>query len=201
MISRPLGGDRARLRPPDLVLADFFDYIAGTSTGAVIASGLALGLPVARVQDRYLGLGRAAFRRGFWGLAQGARFRADAVQQQLLDFLDEDLVLGDPTLRTLLLLVLHRTDTDSPWLLSNCTTAKYNSPDRLLPRNVHDRNLDLPLIELIWASTATPTYFPHQNIQVGGARTVPGRGRDGVQQPSVDRRCDGHGACVRTDVG
>jgi predicted acylesterase/phospholipase RssA len=152
----------------DLVLADYFDYLAGTSTGAIIASALALGRPVEDIRDRYRTLGHAAFRRSLGALAQGARFGAEPVQRQLLDFFDDDLVLGDPALRTLLLLVLHRTDTDSPWLLSNCTNARYNRTDRLLPRHRHDRNLDLPLLSLIRASTAAPTYFPMQLIPIGG---------------------------------
>jgi nucleotide-binding universal stress UspA family protein len=35
------------------VLADYFDYVAGTSTGAVIATALALGHRVATIQERY----------------------------------------------------------------------------------------------------------------------------------------------------
>jgi len=31
---------RALSGKPDLVLADYFDYVAGTSTGAIIATGL-----------------------------------------------------------------------------------------------------------------------------------------------------------------
>jgi hypothetical protein len=38
----------------DFVLGDYFDYIAGTSTGAIIAAGLAHGLPVAHLLDLYL---------------------------------------------------------------------------------------------------------------------------------------------------
>lgn len=32
------------------VLADYFDYIAGTSTGAIIATALSLGMSVAKIQ-------------------------------------------------------------------------------------------------------------------------------------------------------
>ncbi|MCB0311689.1 MAG: patatin-like phospholipase family protein, partial [Calditrichaeota bacterium] len=35
-------------RQQDFVLADFFDFFAGTSTGAIIAAGLAMGMPVAQ---------------------------------------------------------------------------------------------------------------------------------------------------------
>src|SRR5271156_5758818 len=37
----------------DFVLGDYFDYIAGTSTGAVIAAGLAKGLRVDEILDLY----------------------------------------------------------------------------------------------------------------------------------------------------
>ena len=40
---------RDRFRNPRLVLADYFDYIAGTSTGAIIATALALGNSVEQV--------------------------------------------------------------------------------------------------------------------------------------------------------
>ena len=35
------------------MLADYFDYIAGTSTGAIIAAGLSLGWPVERLRRLY----------------------------------------------------------------------------------------------------------------------------------------------------
>src|SRR5439155_1915722 len=39
---------------PDLVLADYFDYVAGTSTGAIIATCLSWGMSVAQVQELYI---------------------------------------------------------------------------------------------------------------------------------------------------
>src|SRR2546421_1637950 len=46
-----------------LVLADYFDYIAGTSTGAVIGTLLALGKPVEEIRGIYLDCGRMMFDR------------------------------------------------------------------------------------------------------------------------------------------
>ena len=43
---------RARYGDPDLVLADYFDYIGGTSTGAIIAAALALGQPVSEMREQ-----------------------------------------------------------------------------------------------------------------------------------------------------
>src|ERR1700734_1626244 len=47
-------------------LCDWFDLIGGTSTGAIIASALALGYRAADVRKFYHALGPRVFRRSFW---------------------------------------------------------------------------------------------------------------------------------------
>jgi hypothetical protein len=153
----------------DLVLGDWFDYIGGTSTGAVIATGLALGMPVADLVEKYRSLGEKSFSRSF--VPRRALYKDQPLRQQLEQAFGAGRTLGDPDVRTLLLMVLHNTATDSPWPLSNCTQAKYNRADRCL-LTPPDRNLDLPLIELLRGSTAAPVYFPPQKITVGGRQFV-----------------------------
>jgi uncharacterized protein len=48
---------RQKLARPDAVLADYFDYIAGTSTGAIIGTCLALGMSVKEVRAFYINNG------------------------------------------------------------------------------------------------------------------------------------------------
>ena len=55
--------------------------------------------------------------------------------------------------------------TDSPWPLSNNPGAKYNRPEREF------RNLDIPLWQLVRASTAAPTFFPPEVIDIGGGKS------------------------------
>lgn len=149
-----------------LVLADYFDSIAGTSTGAIIAAALALGRPVDEVSARYETLGEKVFKKRFLPLQLRSRYRDGPLDDELGEFFGPDRTLGDPALRTLLLVVLHNVGTDSPWPLSNCTQAKYNRADRYLVEPP-DRNLDLPLTTVIRGSTAAPTYFPPQELRVG----------------------------------
>jgi hypothetical protein len=157
---------RDRYGRPGLVLADYFDYIAGTSTGAILAAALSLGHPVAAIRERYLALGTVVFRRRFLPLRWFSLYDDAALRRELDDFFGTGRTLGDPELRTLLLAVMHNTATDSPWPLSNATTAKYNRADRLL-LDPPDRNLDIPLGPLIRASCAAPIYFPPEQLPVG----------------------------------
>ncbi len=157
---------RQRHGDRDLVLADVFHYFAGTSTGAIIAAALALGRPVAEIQERYATLGRKVFRKRLLPMRLRSMYRDGPLTEELEDFFGADATLGDPRFRSLLLLVLHNTVTDSPWPLSNCTRAKYNRADRYL-NAVPDRNLDLPLSTLVRGSTAAPVYFPPQRLRVG----------------------------------
>ena len=45
----------------DYRLADYFDYVAGTSTGGIIAAGIALGMSIAEILDFYVRNGSAMF--------------------------------------------------------------------------------------------------------------------------------------------
>jgi hypothetical protein len=47
----------------DCRLADYFDYVAGTSMGGIIAAGIAIRTRVRQVVDFYLGSAAAMFRR------------------------------------------------------------------------------------------------------------------------------------------
>jgi hypothetical protein len=157
-------GLRARHHQPrSFVLADYFDYIGGTSTGAVIAAGLATGMTVAALAEAYLKLGETSFTRRTLPLHSLYQDRPLAGHLQTVF---GERTLGDADLASLLLMVMHNTVTDSAWPLSNCTQAKYNRADRYLLAT-SDRNLDLRLAQLLRASTAAPVYFRPQTIDVG----------------------------------
>ncbi|HEX8117657.1 MAG TPA: patatin-like phospholipase family protein, partial [Pyrinomonadaceae bacterium] len=48
-------------RNDKFVLADYFDYVAGTSTGAIIATCLSLGMRVEEIRDFYIESGPDMF--------------------------------------------------------------------------------------------------------------------------------------------
>src|ERR1700761_9145563 len=55
---------REKLGRPNLVLSDYFDLIGGTSTGAIIAAGLALGRSADDLAELYRRLGPRVFHGG-----------------------------------------------------------------------------------------------------------------------------------------
>jgi len=154
-------------RGDDFVLADYFDYIAGTSTGAIIATCLALGMPVKEIGKFYNDSGPAMFDKAnlIQRFKQG-KFHDKKLAQQLKDLIGQKTgnpmsSLGSEYLRTLLMVVLRNVTTDSPWPVSNNPSAKYNAPDR------KNCNLNIPLWQLVRGSTAAPTYFPPEVVNVG----------------------------------
>lgn len=149
---------------PDFVLADWFHYIAGTSTGAIIATGLSLGMKVDQLRRFYIEQGRAMFCRARLLHRIRYRFEGRPLADALREAFGAERTLGSADLRTLLLVVLRNATTDSPWPLSSNPAALYN--DRALP----DCNLDLPLWQIVRASTAAPTFFPPEAVKVGPRR-------------------------------
>lgn len=153
------------------VLADYFDYIAGTSTGAIIATCLSLGMRVAAIQQFYLDSGPAMFDKASLLQRFRTKYSDEKLAQQLQDVIGQqsgeaEATLGTQALKTYLLLILRNATTDSPWPLSNNPRAKYNDITR------HNCNLHLPLWQLVRASTAAPTYFPPEVVTVGDSEFV-----------------------------
>jgi hypothetical protein len=152
---------RQRSGKPDLVLADYFDYVSGTSTGAIIATCLSIGMSVDAIAKFYYDSGPAMFNRAallkrFW-----YKFTDESLAEKLQSVLGKDTTLGDSKVRTLLMMVLRNATTDSPWPVSNNPRAKYNDRAR------GNCNLNLPLWQLVRASTAAPTYFPPEIVTIG----------------------------------
>ena len=145
---------------PTLVLADFFDYVGGTSCGAIIAALIAMGKPMDDIRTFFISSCPDMFLKARLWERWHSKFRNDALSARLRALFG-DAKLGSDRLQTLLMLVLSNASTNSPWPVCNNPTAKYN--DRRLP----DCNLELPLWQLVRASTAAPTYFPPEVIHVG----------------------------------
>jgi patatin-like phospholipase/acyl hydrolase len=155
---------RKELGKPDLVLADYFDFVAGTSTGAILAASISHGMSCKDLRTFYEQSGPLMFDKA--SLLDRFRFRYDdePLAEKLKEVFGAGTTLGSPTLRTVLMMVLRNATTDSPWPLSNNPDAMYNAESRA------DSNLKIPLWQLVRASTAAPVYFPPEVIAFGDNR-------------------------------
>jgi predicted acylesterase/phospholipase RssA len=161
-------GLREKLGRPQLVLSDYFDFVGGTSTGAVIATCIATGMSMDRVRGFYVESGHQMFHRASLLKRLRYAYEDEPLALKLRHELNVALgypaeqapaaLLGDAGLRSLLMIVMRNHSTDSPWPVTNNPYAKYNQPDR------KDCNLNLPLWQLVRASTAAPTFFPPEVV-------------------------------------
>jgi hypothetical protein len=156
---------RQKYGRPDLVLADHFDFIGGTSTGAIIAALLSWGATVETVEEFYLDQSRKVFGQKTWWNRFRFKFHARELNKLLREYFAEDgapAMLGTPKLRTLYLCVMRNATTGAPWIISNSPHAMYNQA------HLADNNLKIPLFQLIRASTAAPVFFQPEEIEAGG---------------------------------
>jgi hypothetical protein len=144
-------------------LCDYFDLIGGTSSGAVTAGGLALGLSTAQLRDIYVTLWPKAFRPVRWRIrGLQPKFDGRAVARDIRAIIGER-TLDTSDLQTGLAIVMKRIDTGSPWVISNNPRARFweTPQDRSYIGNRH-----FPLVNLIRASTAAPTYFDPELVPI-----------------------------------
>ena len=171
------GGD------PGFRLCHYFDLIAGTSTGAIIAAALATGLTVDQITTRYRQLGSRVFERSF--LRQGlfrAKYDARLLIEELKNLFGAEETLGGTSLLTGLMVVIKRLDTASPWPVSNNPNGAYfgSRADGMIG------NGDYKLWQAVRASTAAPDYFDPERItiaQMPGHMPVYGDFVDGGVSP------------------
>jgi patatin-like phospholipase/acyl hydrolase len=142
-------------------LSDYFDYISGTSTGAILAAGLSLGWSVDKLRQFYEKYGDAMFDKASWTKLLYHSYDDEPLSKLMQNEIGKDITLSSDKVKTLLMMVMRNATTDSPWPLSNNPYAKYNDPLRT------DNNGLIPLWQLVRASTAAPVYFPPESVAMG----------------------------------
>jgi hypothetical protein len=150
----------------DFCLADYFDLIGGTSTGSLIAAALALGYSVRRLSDLYLALSQRGFRKRLWFMGPGLfapKFDEAALRAVIIENFGS-MTLGSDDLRCGLGIVAKRLDTASVWLFHNHPRGPYFAPEN--PSSDFIPNSEFLLADLLLASTAAPSYFAPELIEV-----------------------------------
>jgi len=147
-------------------MSDYFDLIGGTSTGAIIASLLALGKTVDEIKVLYMDLGNKIFgeKRNWWNPLETykwlkANYDYKGMTEGLKYALGADTTIGSDEIKTGLCIVAKRADTNSVWPVINHPRGKYYDA-------VKSKNKDFLLWKVVRASTAAPTYFAPQLMDV-----------------------------------
>jgi hypothetical protein len=138
-----------------LPLCDRFDLIGGTSTGAILAAGLCLGMKASDLRDFYLKFGKEIFTKVFLPIRFWHSYPSEPLERRLKDKFGESTNLGSPKLRTNILIVAKNASLGTTWFFTNNPKGKY-----------FGTNAALPLWQIVRASSAAPTYFPPQKIAI-----------------------------------
>jgi predicted acylesterase/phospholipase RssA len=139
-------------------LCHFFDYVGGTSTGAIIAVGLARGMSAKELLEFYQKTGPAMFDKQFILKRWNALYKSKPLKKELQKTFGAETTLKPDDLECLLLAVTRNRTTDSPWPISSNPQAKFNALSR------PDCNLNIPMWQIVRASTAAPVFFPPEVI-------------------------------------
>ncbi len=136
---------------------EIFDMVAGTSTGAVIAAGLALGVSARGLMAMYRNLAESAFQAlPFWKVALNLgnhRYSSEFIEQTLDEMGAEREINSLPI--------------DILITGKNTVTSR---TDFFVRDNEGNASIwgQLPLKDAVLASTAVPTYFPAHSATLNG---------------------------------
>ncbi|QNF34412.1 patatin-like phospholipase family protein [Adhaeribacter swui] len=137
-------------------ISDYFDMICGTSTGDLIALGLALKIPSSEISNMYEVHGPAIFpKRGKWyGVLRQALWKgkySDEPLRKALEGMFGDAKVSD--LHNLVCIPSYSVTDARPWIF------KYDHKEGKL-----DRDNKAFCVDVALATSAAPTYFPLSEI-------------------------------------
>lgn len=121
-----------------------FDLIAGTSTGAIIAAGLTVGVSPNTILDMYKDQGQEIFKKPFWSGIITPKYDNQKLKQAL------DNVLGDKTFddaKTRLMITATNVSDAMPWVFKSLYHEKLT------------RDTKVKLSDAVLASCSAPLYF------------------------------------------
>ncbi|MDX2275489.1 MAG: patatin-like phospholipase family protein [Hyphomonadaceae bacterium] len=148
---------------PDFRLSDYYDLIGGTSTGAIIATGLALALSVDELIALYARLGPDVFGRAAGdGVFLQSKFESKKLRRALASVMSTK-TLGSDDLKTGLAIHAKRIDTGSAWVVTNHPLSVFYDPPADSPIFPNKR---YRLVDLVLASAAAPTFFDEVVIDI-----------------------------------
>ena len=129
-------------------VSGFFDLIAGTSTGGIIALGLGLGLRASEILQFYESYGPAIFpRKSSWWWLGTAKYETSNRSRQALDKTFESKRLGDSCRRLLI-----------PSF--NATTGRIHTIYKTAHHPRLQMDFRVPAVEVALATSAAPIFFP-----------------------------------------
>jgi len=140
-------------------LCDYFDLIGGTSTGSIIAGGLAIGMSATEIKELYNKLGEKIFSRKvsiFKRLSY--KFQIKSLEKELKKIFG-DMTMSSDQLKTGFCVITKRADTGSTWPVFNHPDGKYFKYTK-----------DYLVRQVIRASTAAPTYFKPEILDIGNGQ-------------------------------
>jgi len=139
-------------------LADYFDFIGGTSTGSILSTGLALGMRAEKIKDFYKQYGFRIFQKRNIFAQLWSRYDGKPLEEALQDVFGQE-TLGSSQLKTRLMIVAKNATEGNTWFFTNDKNNRY-----------YETNSKIPLWHLVRATSAAPVFFPPHEIDLGNNR-------------------------------